>query len=162
MIITTLLAYVVTRRLWRWSLPLALAVTGGFLIGDIAFFGANIVKVAQGGWFPLLVGLAGFLLFTTWQKGRELLAVEMTKSALPLTAFVEDLERHPITRVSGTAVFLNSSPHGTPVALLHNLKLNKIVHEKNIVVTVVTEEIPSVPDAQQVEVQPLRAGFCRL
>jgi KUP system potassium uptake protein len=162
MIITTLLAYVVSRRLWKWSLPLALAVTGGFLVADVAFFGANMVKVAQGGWFPLLIGLAGFLIFTTWQKGRELLAAEMKKSALPLTAFVQDLEAHPVTRVPGTAVFLNSSAHGTPVALLHNLKLNKIVHQENIVVTVVTEEIPYVFDSQRLEVQRMRAGFCRL
>ncbi len=162
MIITTLLAYVVSRRLWRWGLPVAVTVTGGFLIADVAFFGANMVKVTQGGWFPLLVGVAGFVLFTTWQKGRALLAAEIDRTALPLTAFVQDLERHTITRVPGTAIFLNSSPHNTPVALLHNLKLNRMVHEQNFVLTVLTEEIPYVPREKRLEVQPLGAGFCRL
>lgn len=162
MIITTLLAYVVSRHLWGWSLPAALTVTGGFLVADLAFFGANIVKVAQGGWFPLLVGVAGFLLFTTWQKGREAVSAELSKTTLPLTAFVQDLQQNEIMRVPGTAAFLNSSAHGTPVALLHNLKLNKIVHEANLVVTVVTEEVPFLNDEQRLELVPLGAGFSRL
>jgi KUP system potassium uptake protein len=162
MIITTLLAFVVSRRLWGWSLPVALLVTGGFLVADLAFFGANIVKVTHGGWFPLLVGVGGFLLFTTWQKGRELLAAELHKTALPLTTFLQDLQQNGITRVPGTAVFLNSSPHGTPIALLHNLKLNRVLHEKNIVLTVLTEEVPFVTEAQRIEVRPLGAGFSRL
>jgi KUP system potassium uptake protein len=162
MIITTLLAFVVARHLWRWSLPVAVAVTAGFLVADLAFFGANIVKVTQGGWFPLLVGVGGFLLFTTWQKGRDRLAMEMSKTALPLTAFVQDLQQHPVTRVPGTAVFLNSSPHGTPVALLHNLKLNHILHAENIVVTVLTEEVPYVPQAERLELGHLGEGFSRL
>jgi len=109
-----------------------------------------------------LVGIGGFLLFTTWQKGREVLAAEMTKTALPLTAFVQDLQRNDIHRVAGTAVFLNSSPQGTPIALLHNVKLNRIVHQENIVVTVLTEEVPYVSPAQRLEVRPLGAGFSRL
>jgi KUP system potassium uptake protein len=162
MIITTLLAYVVSRRLWHWSLPVSLLVTGGFLVVDVAFFGANIVKVANGGWFPLLVGIAGFFLFTTWQRGRELLASEVGKSALPLEAFVQDLERHQVIRAPGTAVFLNSSAQGTPIALLHNLKLNRIVHQRNIVVTVLTEEVPYVDRSNRIEVQSLGGGFLRV
>jgi KUP system potassium uptake protein len=162
MIITTLLAYVVSRRLWGWSLPVAVSVTTAFLATDLAFFGANIVKVTQGGWFPLLVGVAGFLLFTTWYTGRERLAAELGKTALPLEVFVHDLQQHPTTRVPGTAVFLNSSPSGTPIALLHNLKLNRIVHEENFVLTVLTEEVPYVDAEHRIELQPLGAGFSRL
>ncbi|HVN85743.1 MAG TPA: potassium transporter Kup [Candidatus Binatia bacterium] len=162
MIITTLLAYVVSRRLWKWSLPVAVLVTVGFLIGDLAFFGANIVKVAQGGWFPLLIGIVGFVLFTTWQKGRALLAAELDKTALPLSTFVEDLQRHNVTRVPGTAVFLNSSAENTPIALLHNLKLNRMLHERNFVLTLVTEEVPYVPAAHRLSIEPLAVGFCRL
>lgn len=162
MIITTLLAFVVARRLWGWSLPVALAVTAGFLVADLAFFGANIVKVTQGGWFPLLVGVGGFLLFSTWQKGRDLLAAQVNKTSLPLTAFVQDLQQSTITRVPGTAVFLNSAPHGTPIALLHNVKLNRILHAENIVVTVLTEEVPYVSAEQRLEVGHLGAGFSRL
>jgi KUP system potassium uptake protein len=162
MIITTLLAFVVSRRLWRWSLPVSLLVTGGFLVVDLAFFGANIVKVVDGGWFPLVVGIAGFFLFTTWQKGRDLLAAEVGKTAFPLDAFVQDLEQHEISRAPGTAVFLNSSREGTPIGLLHNLKLNHIVHQRNVVVTVLTEEIPYVARADRIEVQPLGGGFVRV
>jgi KUP system potassium uptake protein len=162
MIITTLLAYVVARQLWRWSLPVALAVTAGFLIVDLAFFGANIVKVTQGGWFPLLIGVVGFVVFTTWRQGRERLAAELAKSALPLSVFVADLIQHPNARVPGTAVFLNSSPHSTPVALLHNLKLNRTLHEENLVLTVLSEEIPHVSSDQWLDVYPLGAGFSRI
>jgi KUP system potassium uptake protein len=162
MVITTFLAFLVAYRLWKWPLLVALGLTAGFLVVDFAFFGANLAKVAQGGWFPLSVGVVGFLMFTTWQKGREVLAGEMAKTALPLAAFVQDLQQNDLIRVPGTAVFLNSSPHGTPVALLHNLKLNRIVHEENIVVTVLTEEMPYVPQARRVEVRPMAAGFCRL
>jgi len=162
MIITTLLAYVVSRHLWHWPLVLALAVTGGFLLPDLAFFGANIVKVTHGGWFPLLIGIGGFLLFTTWHRGRQLLGSEMNKAALPLELFVQDLQRQNVTRVPGTAVFLSGSARGTPPALLHNLKLNRIVHEENIVLTVVTQEVPYVPSEQRITVEPLGAGFSRM
>jgi len=162
MVITTGLAFLVAYRRWKWPLLVALSITVAFLVVDFSFFGANLAKVTQGGWFPLSVGIAGFFMFTTWQKGRELLAQEMGKTALPLTAFVQDLQQHTVIRVPGTAVFLNSSPHGTPIALLHNLKLNRIVHEENIVVTVLTEEIPFVPADQQIEIRPLTAGFTRL
>jgi KUP system potassium uptake protein len=118
--------------------------------------------VAQGGWFPLVVGVLGFFIFTTWRKGRELLAAEIGKTALPLEALVEDLQRQPVLRVPGTAVLLNSSPHSTPIGLLHNLKLNRILHERNLVVTVVTEEVPYVAAAERLQVQPLAAGFSRL
>ncbi len=162
MTITTMLAFVVTQRLWHWPLWASLLVTLTFLLSDLAFFGANIVKVAQGGWIPIAVGLSGFFVFLTWHRGRELQAEKIRKSALPLSLFVADLQSQPIRRVPGTAVFLNSSAESTPIALLHNLKLNHVVHEQNLVVTIVTEEIPFVSIADRFSVETLGAGFTRL
>jgi KUP system potassium uptake protein len=162
MIITTLLAHTVARRLWSWRLPVALLVTGGFLLIDLAFFGANIVKVAQGGWVPLGIGVLGFFVFTTWRKGRTILATEVGKTALPLGIFLQELNRQHVVRAPGTAVFLNSSPDSTPIALLHSLKLHGTIHERNVVVTIVTEEVPYVRNLQRVRVEPLGGGFTRL
>jgi KUP system potassium uptake protein len=161
MIVTTLLAFVAARRIWHWRLPVALAVTLGFLVADLAFFGANIVKIAQGGWLPLAIGLLGFFVFTTWRKGRQLLAAQIGKTALPIETFLQDLEHHRVTRVPGTAAFLNSSPDNTPIGLLHNLKLNHIIHEQNLIVTVVTDEVPYVPRTERLRVELLHAGFAR-
>lgn len=162
MTITTLLTFVVTRRLWQWPLPLSLLVTTTFLTSDFAFFGANIVKVTQGGWLPLTIGMSGFFVFMTWHRGRELQAEKIRQTALPLPLFVEDLERQTVRRVPGTAIFLNSSAESTPIALLHNVKLNHVVHERNVVVTILTEEVPFVPVDERFSIQSLGAGFTRL
>jgi KUP system potassium uptake protein len=159
MMITTALAFFVTRHLWGWKLPVALLVTGSFLAVDVAFFGANIVKVAHGGWFPLAVGGAIYLLFTTWKKGRDLLWRKIQETAIPLPLFVKDVLRTPITRVDGTAVFLTGSTLAAPIALLHNIKHNKVLHKKNIVVTVVTEDAPYVPRRDRLEFRDFGSGF---
>jgi len=162
MIITTILAYFVSRYLWGWKRSVALAVTGAFLIVDLAFFGANFVKVAQGGWFPLLIGLAVYILFATWKKGRELLASRLQQGMLPLEEFVKDVKSTGITRVPGTAIFLNSDPYGTPIALLHNIKHNRVLHEQNITVTIQSEEIPHVPSKERMHAEDLGENFYRV
>ncbi len=162
MIITTILAYFVSRYLWGWKLPVAMAVTGGFLVVDLAFFGANFVKVAQGGWFPLLIGLAVYIIFATWKKGRELLAARLQEGILPLEEFVKDVKSTGIARVPGTAIFLNSDPQGTPIALLHNIKHNRVLHEQNITVTIETQEIPHVPPKERMQAQELGESFYRV
>jgi KUP system potassium uptake protein len=163
MIITTILAYVVSRRLWHWPRWGAWLVTGGLLVADLAFFGANMAKFTQGGWFPLLIGGGGFLLFTTWRLGRRRIANQLRDSALPIDAFLEDLANtKEVIHVPGTAIYLNSSPDSTPIALLHNLKLNHALHDENFILVVVTEEVPYVPGERRLEVQPLPAGFTRL
>jgi len=162
MIITTILAYFVSRYLWGWKMPVSLAVTGAFLIVDLAFFGANFVKVAQGGWFPLLIGFAVYIVFTTWKKGRELLASRLQQGMLPLTEFVKDVKKTGIARVPGTAIFLNSDSSGTPIAMLHNIKHNRVLHEQNITVTIQTEEIPHVPSKERMHVEDLGEGFYRI
>lgn len=162
MIITTILAYFVARHMWHWKLPYAILVTAGFLFVDLAFFGANIIKVAQGGWFPLLVGIFVFTLFTTWKRGRQLLATKLQQTMFPLKNFIADATSTNFMRCPGTAIYLNSDPDGTPIAMLHNIKHNMVLHQKNVVVTIVTEEVPHVPPKERFQFEDLGAGFYKV
>jgi KUP system potassium uptake protein len=162
MVITTLLAFVVSRYVWGWSLWLAMLVTGLFLISDLAFLGANMVKIADGGWFPLAIGALVFLVMSTWKRGRGLVAERLQKGSLPFTAFLASVGRDSIHRVPGTAVFMSRDPDATPAALLHNLKHNKVLHERVVLLSVVSEEIPEVPEPEQVRVEDLGNGFYRV
>jgi KUP system potassium uptake protein len=162
MIITTLLAHVVARRLWRWSSAAALLVTGGFLIPDLAFFGANMVKVGQGGWVPLMIGGIVFLLFQTWKMGRQDLAHRRRAGLLPVDLFLRDPSLHKLPRVPGTAVFMTGDPNGIPTALLHNLKHNRVLHDRIALLTVTTDEVPHVDPDDRLRVEPLGQGFHRL
>ncbi|MFA5029066.1 MAG: potassium transporter Kup [Candidatus Methylomirabilota bacterium] len=159
MIITTLLAYVVSRHVWHWRLSAALTVTGGFLAADLAFFGANSVKVLDGGWFPLVAGVAVVAIFLTWKKGRTLIAELQREGALPLAQIVREAEQGDITRVPGTAVFLWNMPDTTPSALLHNLKHNKILHQQNLFVSVRTEDVPRVPEGERFKARLIGPDF---
>jgi KUP system potassium uptake protein len=160
MVITTGLAYFVSRD--RWGKPLALAVTIGFLFADLAFFSANIVKVAHGGWFPLLVAIAVFTVMTTWRTGRRILQDRIREGALSDELFLNDILRRKPPRVAGTAVFMDRTVEGIPLALLHNLKHNKVLHEKVILLTVETREIPYVPDEEEMEIRELGQGLYRV
>lgn len=162
MILTTLLAFFVARYLWGWKLWTAASVTAGFLVADLAFFGANIVKVAQGGWFPLAVAAAVLLLFLSWRRGRDAVSARLAEASISPALVLADLERRNIPRVPGTAVFLTGQTAGTPSAFLHNVKHNKMVHERNLFVTLVTEEIPHVPEHERIAVEELGPGFYRL
>jgi KUP system potassium uptake protein len=159
MTITTVLFYFVARERWRWGAARAGAVAGGFLAIDLAFFAANLPKVPRGGWFPLVVGAVVFTLLTTWKKGRHVLAARMRESAVPRDAFLADIAARPPHRVPGTAVFMSGDAHGTPPALRHNLKHNKVLHERVVFLAVATEEVPAVPAAERAEVRPLGNGF---
>ncbi len=161
MLITSLLACIVEHRVWRWSWLAAGSLTSLFLFVDLAFLSANVVKIGQGGWFPLLVGAFVFTLMATWRRGREILRERLSQSMLPIAAFVADAARRPMTRVPGTAVFLNSDPEGTPIALLHNLKHNRVLHETNVFLTVETDEIPHVAQEDRLKVEKLAPGFWR-
>ncbi|MGE5233098.1 MAG: potassium transporter Kup [Acidobacteriota bacterium] len=162
MVITTVLAYFVSRQR-GWPTWLAALVTAGFLAVDTAFFGANIVKVLQGGWVPLLVAAFIYLLMTTWKRGRQILGDRLAQNVLPVEPFLADVARRKPARVAGTALFLNSDRGGTPIALLHNLKHNRVLHEKNVFLTVITEEVPHVPEENRLEILPLapELGFWR-
>jgi KUP system potassium uptake protein len=162
MAITTVLLFVVTRQIWGWSPLRALLLMGAFLVIDLAFFGANMIKVAHGGWFPLLVAAAIFTLMTTWRRGRRILTDRIREEAMADHAFVTSILRHPPPRVSGTAVFMDRTVDGIPLALLHNLKHNKVLHEKVILLTIVTEEVPYVPDEEQITVKDLGEGIYRI
>jgi KUP system potassium uptake protein len=162
MIITTVLAFFVARYVWGWNLWLAASITAGFLVVDLAFFGANIIKVAQGGWFPLVVAAAVFVVFLSWRRGRNAMAARLAKSSVPASVILEDFERRKICRVPGTAVFLTGQTGGTPSALLHNLKHNKMIHERNIFLTLLTEKIPHVPEPERAKIEELRPGFYRV
>jgi KUP system potassium uptake protein len=162
MVITTLLAFVVARRLWHWRLPAALLVTALFLAVDLAFFSANIVKVADGGWFPLVVGVVVFTLMSTWQKGRQTIATELSRGALPFEDFAASLRPGSPIRVPGAAIFMARDEVATPVALLHNLKHNKVLHERVVLLTIHALEIPQVPAKERVRVDDLGKGFFRI
>jgi KUP system potassium uptake protein len=162
MVITTVLAYVVARRRWGWSFAAIAPVTALFLLIDCSFFGANIIKVPDGGWFPLAVGLLVYTLMATWKTGREILAERLKQGALPFETFIETVRPESPPRVPGTAVFMARESSATPTALLHNLKHNKVLHERVILLTVATEEIPQVPKEERIEILPLGKGFFRV
>ena len=162
MITTTVLFFFAARRLWNWSVWHAGIVCGIFLILETVFFAANLLKVFHGGWFPLVMGLVIFTLMATWKRGRQLIWDKLRPAAMPLEMFLEGDTVHKIARVPGTAVFMSGNPEGTPIALLHNLKHNKILHQRNLLLTLVTEEVPQVNPAGRFQVEKLGAGFQRI
>ncbi|WNG32780.1 potassium transporter Kup [Archangium violaceum] len=162
MTITTVLAYVVARERWNVSRAVALPVAALFLVVDVSFWGSNLVKIAAGGWFPLLMALFVFTLMTTWKKGRDILANRLRGSSIPLKQLLESFGDHPPVRVPGTAIFMTGNPEGTPPALLHNLKHNKVLHEQVMLLTIASEEVPHVPPEERVEVIKLEEGFVRV
>ena len=162
MVITTLLATVVARQRWGWSGKFVLPVTAFLLMIELAFFGANAIKIPDGGWFPLVVGLLIYTLLSTWKTGRAILAARLRDGALPFAAFIGTVSPTSPPRVPGTAVFMARDADATPTALLHNLKHNKVLHEKVVLLTVQTEEIPHVAVEDRVQVEDLGKGFFRV
>lgn len=155
MLTTTILTFFVIRYRWKYNLLLCWAATGIFLIIDIAFFSANALKIAHGGWFPLMLGAVMITILLTWRTGRELLFANLKKHFIPLNDFLQSLFVSPPTRVAGTAVFFRAEGDGVPHAMLHNLLHNKILHERIVFLTVFNRDIPTVPDAERVKVEPL-------
>ncbi|MBX3689397.1 KUP/HAK/KT family potassium transporter, partial [Dokdonella sp.] len=159
MTIDAVLVMIVFRKLWNWN-PLRVVVVGlVFLAVDLAFLTANADKVEHGGWFPLVLGAAMFTVMTTWRRGRELVMSKIRQAGLALEPFISSIIAHPPLRVPGTAVFLTSNAEGVPNALLHNLKHNKVLHERNIILTVETVDTPTVEPEECVEVQSLGDDF---
>jgi KUP system potassium uptake protein len=159
MMITTLLFHRVVRDLWAWPRWKALPLTATFLLVDAAFFGANLVKVEEGGWFPLAAAAGVFTLLSTWKRGRAFLAEQMRLAGLPLELFLAEIARKNPLRVPGTAVFMTGNTGNVPPVLLHHLKHNKVLHERVVLVSVLGEEIPNVPEAERVTVRTLTGGF---
>jgi KUP system potassium uptake protein len=162
MAIDSILLYFVFARLWKWPRVLAIGISGLFLIVDLAFFGANSIKLFQGGWFPVAIATVVFVLLSTWRRGREILFGQIQPGAIPLAPFLTSVTAHPPTRVEGTAVFLTTGREGVPHALLHNLNHNKVLHERIVLLTVITEDVPYVTDSQRLEVEPLGGDFYRI
>ena len=158
MLVDAALATVVAILVWRWSWPLAVGVFGLLAIPDLAFFIANALKIPDGGWLPLVVASFVYFTITTWRRGRRLVATELSEGSLPLRQFLERMERAP-DRVAGTAVFLTADASHTPSAFLHNLKHNKVLHERIIILQVETMDVPRVPEANRIEVERLGKGF---
>ncbi len=161
MAITTVLAFVVARRIWHWNLAACVALFGAFLLVDAGFFSANIVKIVEGGWFPLAFGFGVFVLMSTWKLGRELLFASIEADSIPLPDFIKSAALG-CTMVPGTAVFMTANPAAVPHALLHSMKHYKSLHERVVLLTVVTLEVPHVPPAQRVAVEAINAQFHRV
>jgi KUP system potassium uptake protein len=159
MVITSILATVVVARSWKWGWGRAIALFSCFLVVELIFLAANILKIPDGGWFPLIAGMVIFVLMTTWKRGRQLLAERLKGERLELSLFLESLAMSMPTRVAGTAIFLNADPSGVPHAMLHNLMHNKVLHERVVLVSVKFFDVPYVPEIDRVEVKPLRENF---
>ncbi|HEY7479375.1 MAG TPA: potassium transporter Kup [Gemmatimonadales bacterium] len=162
MLITTLLLHTVACEHWGWPHWRARALTALLLIVDVAFFSANVIKVEEGGWFPIVVGVGMYLVMTTWNRGRARLQAIVRENTLEMDLFLSDVSRRQPPRVPGTAVFLTSNIGGAPPVLLHHLKHNKVLHEKVILMSVVTEEIPLVDEDERVECKELGQGFFKV
>src|SRR5213594_1462982 len=159
MALTTVMFYVMSREVWGWSFAKAAAVSGSFLIVDLTFLVANSLKIWHGGWVPLAIAIALYFVMSTWKRGREILSKRMMEKTVPLKLLLADLAAEPPIRVPGTAVFMSGSSDGTPPALVHNLAHNKVVHEKVVFLTVLTEDVPHVPPVERVAVKALGKGF---
>ncbi len=162
MTIDSILVMIVFRRMWNWTRVQVGVVGALFLFVDLAFLTANADKVEHGGWFPLVLGTVIFTLMATWRRGRELVVREIRHGGLALEPFIASIVAHPPLRVPGTAVFLTASPEGVPHALLHNLKHNKVLHERNTMLTVETVDTPIAENDERVEVEPLGDEFYRV
>jgi len=161
MFIDTCLLSVVLLSLWRWKLWYALPLLALFFLVDIAYFTSNLMKVPSGGWFPLVVGLIIFTMLTTWAKGRKLMILRMNEAAMPISIFIKSAA-NSAARVPGTAVFMTTTPDGIPHALLHNLKHNKVLHERVMLLTVKIEDVPYVEEERRFDLKDLGSGFYRL
>lgn len=163
MVITTFLAFIVARRRWGWGFPLAFAVCGFFFVIDFAFFSANAIKFAQGGWVPFLIGLVMAALMATWREGRKILAKRMRLSTPPLKEYLKEIRENPaIHHVKGVAVFMVGDAEMTPPAMVHNVKHNKVIHEKVLILTVMTEEIPYVTEKNRLKFEKVCDGVFKV
>ncbi|MFL4985090.1 MAG: potassium transporter Kup, partial [Xanthobacteraceae bacterium] len=162
MVVTAMMALVVVWTCWHWPLWAAAALIAPFLLIDLTFLSANLLKVFEGGWVPLALGGLIMVVMYTWRRGSRLLFEKTRRLEVPLHDLVASLERKPPQRVPGTAVFLTSDPNSAPTALLHSLKHYKVLHEKNVIVTIRTEDTPRVDEPERVQIEPLGKTFSRV
>jgi len=162
MVITTILAYFLVRHVWGWGIPKAAAVSLVFLLPELVFMGANAIKIEHGGWFPLVVGAAIYVMMLSWKRGREILSQRFREQLLPLTDFFDLMHVDIPARVPGTAVFMTSTREGTPPAMLHNFMHNRVVHQHIVLLTVTTSESARVSESNRFTVEDLDHGFVRV
>ncbi len=162
MVITTVLAFEVAIHKWKWGFWKAGAIFGSFFIVDVTFLGANLSKITHGGWVPLVIGLVIFMLMTTWQKGRQVLFRRLKERSMPIEDFCQKILREPPLRVPGTAVYMTGDPWGVPVPLLHNLKHNKVLHQRVAILTIQTREIPFVAAKDRISIQEVIPNMYRI
>ncbi|MBS0184342.1 MAG: potassium transporter Kup [Nitrospira sp.] len=162
MVLSTLLISVVARRQWKWNLPVVVLVTSFFLIMDLSFFGANALKIPHGGWLPLVLGAGLFLLMTTWNGGRRLIAKHLWSKMPQLTIYLKEVLAQPLTRVPGTAVYLTQFPDLTPPSFVQNVRHNKALHEQLVFLTTTTARVPTVTGSHHVRVEPLAKSVRRV
>ena len=162
MVVTTALAAVVALRKWKWNPVLVGVIFGFFLIIDLGFFGANVLKITHGGWIPLVIGAFVYMLMTTWQKGRKVLYTKLKERSMSVEDFGQLILRKPPVRVPGTAIFMSGDPWGVPVPLLHNLKHNRVLHERVALLTIQTKEVPYVDKAHRVKISEIVPNFYRI
>jgi KUP system potassium uptake protein len=162
MVITTILIGMVAHELWGWPKPLVVLISGLLLILDLSFCSANMTKVLDGGWFPLLVAGIIFILMSTWREGKEHVSTDFIASLVPVKEFLEEFEKNPPPRVKGTAIFLTGNTEGVPPALLYQLEHNKVLHDKVLFLTVITDDVPRVWRWKEVEVEELGQNFFRV
>jgi KUP system potassium uptake protein len=162
MVMTTVMFFVMSREVWGWSLRRAALVSGLFFAVDMAFLLANGLKIASGGWVPLAIGAVLYVLLATWKRGRQVLQARLSEIAVPLEILLGDIAADPPTRVAGTAIWMTAQPDGVPYTLLHNLRHNHVLHERNVFLTVRFREIPRVSDVERVSVEAIAEGFYRV
>jgi KUP system potassium uptake protein len=162
MLITNFLFFFAARRLWRWGIAKTIILCSIFFLLELAFTIANLAKIPHGGWVPIGIALLVFILMSTWKRGRALLGERLNASSLPIQLFLDDVYHNPPPRVSGTAVFLAGNAEGTPLALLHNLKHNKVLHKRVVIMTLATADAPHVDMEDRLKVEELREGFYRV
>ena len=162
MVVDGLLAFVVIWKYWQWPLWKAALLIVPFVVVDVTFFSANFLKLFEGAWAPLLFGATMVLLILTWRRGSGILSNKTRRTEVPIETLLRSLEKKPPHTVPGTAVFLTSDPGFAPTALLHNLKHNKVLHEHNVILTIITADTPRVREEQRVKITPLSKHFSRV
>ncbi len=162
MVVTTSLAFLVSRNVWKWPLWISLIVAGSMLTIDISFVAANLLKIVEGGYVPLLFGLGIVIAMWTWVRGSEIVTTKSRKDSVPLTDLMRMLEKSKPARVAGTAVFLTADPETAPTALMHNLKHNKVLHKRNIILTIRTADVPRIAEADQLKIEELGEDMKRI
>jgi KUP system potassium uptake protein len=162
MVIECMLAWVVARRIWKWPVWMDAIVIGSMLAIDAIFLASNATKILSGGWFPLVIGAAIFTMLITWRRGRTLIFHRLAEQGIPLKPFLQSLASSPPTKVDGTAIFMTSNTDSVPHALLHNLKHNRVLHERTVFLTIVTHDVPMVPIEDRIQYERMVAGFYKV